>query len=295
MKNYPIHKVELSSGETISYRTAGQGEVLILIHGNMSSSVHYQTLMERLEDRYCIYALDLRGFGNSTYNQSVDCLYDFAKDVLAFIELMKLDEVSLLGWSTGGGVVLEIAHELKNKVRNVFLLSSVGMKGFPMFAKDENLQLDLTRRITTKEEIEQDPLQVVPVLQAYETNNREFMKMIWTHSIYEENVPEDSEFEIYIDDIMKQRNLVDVDYSLVHFNMSKESNGVVNGNAKFYEIDSNLVIIHGVKDKVVPYTEAEYYAKENPNSTLYLLDNCGHAVVTDDLDALCNIIDEHMS
>lgn len=295
MKNYPIHKVELSSGETISYRTAGQGEVLILIHGNMSSSVHYQTLMERLEDRYCIYALDLRGFGNSTYNQSVDCLYDFAKDVLAFIELMKLDEVSLLGWSTGGGVVLEIAHELKNKVRNVFLLSSVGMKGFPMFAKDENLQLDLTRRITTKEEIEQDPLQVVPVLQAYETNNREFMKMIWRHSIYEENVPEDSEFEIYIDDIMKQRNLVDVDYSLVHFNMSKESNGVVNGNAKFYEIDSNLVIIHGVKDKVVPYTEAEYYAKENPNSTLYLLDNCGHAVVTDDLDALCNIIDEHMS
>ncbi|MBQ2909158.1 MAG: alpha/beta hydrolase, partial [Clostridia bacterium] len=54
--------------ETIAYIDRGEGEVILMIHGNMSSSVHYLPLIEKLSPKFRCVALDLRGFGDSTYN-----------------------------------------------------------------------------------------------------------------------------------------------------------------------------------------------------------------------------------
>ena len=71
MKQYPILYQSIPSGEVLAYRKCGVGnKVLLLLHGNMSSSVHYQTLMEKLEQDFTIYAVDLRGFGDSTFNHT---------------------------------------------------------------------------------------------------------------------------------------------------------------------------------------------------------------------------------
>ena len=53
MKQYELKKVQIPSGETIAYRQAGNGkDVVVLVHGNMSSSVHFQTTMEKLENDF---------------------------------------------------------------------------------------------------------------------------------------------------------------------------------------------------------------------------------------------------
>ena len=57
----------------------------------MTSSQHWDLVIEKLQDQYHIYALDLRGFGQSTYNQSIDSLQDFADDVKLFIDELKLE------------------------------------------------------------------------------------------------------------------------------------------------------------------------------------------------------------
>ncbi|WP_431189133.1 alpha/beta fold hydrolase, partial [Bacillus thuringiensis] len=66
--------VSLSNGETIAYQEVGRRntDILVLIHGNMTSSQHWDLVIEKLQDQYHIYALDLRRFGQSTYNQSID-------------------------------------------------------------------------------------------------------------------------------------------------------------------------------------------------------------------------------
>ena len=67
--------------ETLAYLDEGQGEVVLMIHGNMSSSVHYQPLISRIKDHYRCIAVDLRGFGDSTYNNRFDTLAELAEDV----------------------------------------------------------------------------------------------------------------------------------------------------------------------------------------------------------------------
>ena len=189
MKNYPVKTFNLRNGETVAYRQAGEtGDIVVLVHGNMSSSVHFQTTMEKLETDHRVYAVDLRGFGDSSYGKPLDSLHDFAIDVEAWIEALDLREFHLLGWSTGGGIALEIAADMPDRVKKLFLLDSVGIKGYPMFKKDEKYQPILTQLLTTKEEIAMDPVQVLPILNAYATKDKGLLKAIWNAVIDRKSV-----------------------------------------------------------------------------------------------------------
>ncbi|PDM37110.1 alpha/beta hydrolase, partial [Bacillus cereus] len=102
--------VSLSNGETIAYQEVGRqnAEILVLIHGNMTSSQHWDLVIEKLQDQYHIYALDLRGFGQSTYNKAIDSIQDFAEDVKLFIDQIKTREI-FIKWAGqwDGGVAMQ--------------------------------------------------------------------------------------------------------------------------------------------------------------------------------------------
>ncbi len=91
--------------------------------------------MKKLQDQYHIYALDLRGFGQSTYNKAIDSIQDFAEDVKLFIDQLKLEKFSLMGWSMGGGVAMQFTANHPTFVEKLILVESVGMKGYPIFKK----------------------------------------------------------------------------------------------------------------------------------------------------------------
>lgn len=288
MKHYPVHTIELNTHETMAYRQAGDhGPCVVLVHGNMSSSVHYQVLMEKLEKDYRVYAIDLVGFGDTTYHREINSLHDFSKDLTAFIEALNLKDIYLMGWSTGGGIVLETAADIPERITKVFLLDSVGLKGYPMYKKDEKFQPDLNHRLQTKEEIKADPVQVVPVLAAYETNNRDLLRLIWNSAIYNLNEPSPQDYEDYLDAIFKQRNLVDVDYALVHFNMTHEHNGVAEGSGRIDKVECPVVIMHGREDLVVPLSDS-LQAKDvlGEQAELVIFDHVGHSALTDNLELL---------
>lgn len=296
MKQYPVQFVNLSNGETIAYRQAGNtGETILLIHGNMSSSVHFQVAIEQLENEYQVYALDLRGFGDSSYTKPLNSLHDFAIDVKLFIEALKLENISILGWSTGGGIALEVAADIQDKIKKVFLLDSVGIKGYPMFKKDPNGQPILSQQLSSREDIASDPVQVAPILYAYANNQRDILKAIWNAVIYNIKQPNEKDYELYLDAIFKQRNLVDVDYSLVHFNMTHDSNGVEEGSGRMDLIKAPIIIMHGQKDYVVPMSFAEEmkaYFKDR--ATLIKFENAGHSILTDDLDLFIKTLKNHL-
>ena len=94
-----MEKKYISIGkETIAYLDEGQGDVVLMVHGNMSSSVHYEPLITRIKDKYRCVALDLRGFGDSSYNERFDTLEELADDVALFIDALGLGSVYLVGW-----------------------------------------------------------------------------------------------------------------------------------------------------------------------------------------------------
>jgi pimeloyl-ACP methyl ester carboxylesterase len=294
MSNITLKTIALPNGENLGYREGGNGgKILILVHGNMSSSKHMEILMERLLDNYKIYAVDMRGFGISTYNKEIDYLKDFSEDIKLFVDMLGLKGFSMAGWSTGGGVIMQFAGDYPDYVEKLVLIESVGTKGYPMFKKDASGQPILTERLVTKAEIAADPVQVLPVLGAYATKNKELMRMIWNAAIYTHNKPEDKLYEEYLEDMMTQRNLVDVDHALVHFNISNEHNGVVEGNGLVGKIQAPTLILQGDRDYVVPRQMAEDIAQGlGERGRLVILENCGHSPLVDCMDTLVKKIIE---
>lgn len=283
-----LKSVTLSNGETLGYREAGSGDkLLLLIHGNMTSSKHWQPVLEAMPDGYRMIAVDMRGFGISSYHQPINSLRDFADDIMELVRQLDLKDFAVAGWSTGGGVAMELVANYPGYANKLILLESVGYTGYPLYRKDANGQPIVGDHLTTKEEIAQDPVQVLPILNAYQNKDKATLKMIWNALIYTHNQPDEATYDEYLDDMLTQRNLVDVDYALAHFNMSHEHNGTSEGSGLIDRIEIPTLVLWGRRDLVVPeYMATTTAAAIGDNAKLVYLENCGHSPLVDDLDTM---------
>jgi pimeloyl-ACP methyl ester carboxylesterase len=243
----------LKNGETLAYREQGSGSIsVIMLHGNMTSSVHLDTFMDAISGNARVITPDLRGFGESTYNKTIDSLEELADDIIELIHHLNIDHYIIGGWSTGGGVAMIIAAKDVSRVAKLILVESVGIKGYPIFSKDNTGKPDLNKLLKTKEDVAKDPIQVIPIINAYANRDKDTLRAIWNALIYTDNKPEPKQYERYLEDMLTQRNLVDIDYALMTFNISNEHNGVVEGNNLISKIRAKTLIIQGKRDLVVP-------------------------------------------
>jgi len=114
--------------------TGRSGEPVLFVHGNVSSSLFWQPTMLALPDGYRPLAVDLRGFGE-TDPEPVNAtrgLGDYADDLAAVIDALGLTSVHLVGWSMGGGVVLQYLAErpAAHRAASVTLVAPVSPCGF---------------------------------------------------------------------------------------------------------------------------------------------------------------------
>lgn len=294
IKEFEFKKIHIGN-EILAYREGGVGNRnLLLIHGNMSSSAHFDHLMEHLYDDFKIYAVDLRGFGHSSYHERFDSLKTLSDDLELFIDKLRLKDLEVLGWSTGGGIAMYLAINAPSVIKRLILLESVGITGYPMFKKDATGQPIMTELLMTKEEIEADPIQVAPVLAAIANKDGAFYKAVWNAAIYTAgNQPEANDYDRYVEEMLLQRNLVDIDYSLTRFNISSTHNGYGEGSGEVYAIKCPVTIIQGAKDYVVPMQMAEgIYDALKENATLNILENSGHNPMVDQMDEVVRLIKE---
>jgi pimeloyl-ACP methyl ester carboxylesterase len=110
------------------------GPAVLFVHGNVSSSLFWQPTMLALPEPYRPLAIDLRGFGE-TDPEPVDAtrgLRDYADDLAAAIDALGLDSVHLVGWSMGGGVVLQYLTDRSGQhgVASLTLVDPVSPFGF---------------------------------------------------------------------------------------------------------------------------------------------------------------------
>lgn len=83
---------------------------LLLVHGNRDHARTWDQVALRLKDRYCVYALDLRGHGDSEWSVgSQYSLPEFVLDVANFARGLDRDPLTIVAHSLGGSVALEYA------------------------------------------------------------------------------------------------------------------------------------------------------------------------------------------
>lgn len=286
-----LNYITLSNGETLAYREQGAGEkTLLLVHGNMTSSQHYDILLEALPKDIKVYAIDLRGFGGSSYRTRVNHLKDFSDDIKLFVDALKIKNFSIAGWSTGGGIAMQYIIDHPKDVDKLVLIESVGISGYPIFRKDDAGQPIIGDFLTTKEELENDAVQVMPILNAYKNKDKNTLKAIWNMLIYTTKQPDEKQYDIYLDDMLTQRNLVDVDYALMYFNISSSHNGVIEGSGKVHDIKKPTLVFQGKNDLVVPQMMGDGIYEALKDHATYIQHDGGHSPLIDDLNMLTNHI-----
>ena len=289
-----LANVELSNGETLTYRKReGGDELVLLVHGNMTSSKHWDLLMESMDERFTIYAVDMRGFGESTYNKRITSIKDFSEDIKLFVDALELKDFTIIGWSTGGNVAMQFCADYPDYSKKLVLFASGSTRGYPFYSSNADGIPDLTKRLATIEQIEQDPVKTIPMQQMYDTKNRDGLKFVWNSVIYTQNQPDEARYEQYVDDMLTQRNLADVYHALNTFNISAVDNVVARGTNQVKDIHIPTFVLYGDRDFVVTGAmTTEIIEDFAGQAQIMKLANCGHSPLVDCLDETKEAIEE---
>jgi len=116
------HRVQtLADGRTLAWREAGSGRPLVLLHGWSMSSAVFLEAIEALAPTFRVLAPDLRGHGYSSPGEDYS-LGSLSDDVRCWLDSQGIGGCSLLGWSLGGQVAMQLAARLPERVERLALV-----------------------------------------------------------------------------------------------------------------------------------------------------------------------------
>lgn len=131
------------NGIEMYYAIWGQGEPLILLHGGLANTEYFGNQVPEFAKHYKVIAVNSRGHGRSTRNAEPYSYRLMATDVVALMDHLKIDKASIVGWSDGGIIGIDIALHNPERLNRVFAFgANTNVKGLkpdidrnPTFAK----------------------------------------------------------------------------------------------------------------------------------------------------------------
>ncbi len=124
----------------IYYEIEGRGLPLVLLHGYALNTLNWEFQRPVFSKNNMIIPVDLRGFGKSSCGKRWSGAV-MAEDVKGIIEYLKLNDVTILGFSMSGPVAVRLAYQLPDIVSRLILVSSIlPSSGRPKSAGERRLQ-----------------------------------------------------------------------------------------------------------------------------------------------------------
>ena len=249
---------------------------ILMIHGNMHSSSCFIEIIKKLED-YHIFAPDMRGYGKSSYNNKITSIDDFVSDIKEFILKLDIKNFTLVSWSLGGGVALELARDkdIKDRIKNQIFLAPFGYAPFRTNGADI---------LTNNFHEYLNNFEIFKGLMAFNMNliedsfasmgmtgtelKKDNIRVLFKTFIYNVKLPGRVEFERNVESAIRQRNLDEVAGILRDYKYHGGS------------LAMKSLVLHGYDDKIISYMDGKFLADEI-GAKFEKLDNCGHSVMTD--------------
>lgn len=247
---------------------------LIFVHGFGLNRKCWYDLVPFLQDDYKLYLIDLIGSGKSA--APADWLFSArnqAQALLTFIEKNKLDNLTLIGQSYGGGVVLLLQllmeeRKLSRLVKSLVLISpAIYKQRLPFFVFLPGIPV-LGRLILTKIPARWE----VGLILSFIYHNRKLADAARVDK-YVENLLEPEKVNAVI---YTARNLIPVDLDEIVL--------------KIETIDIPVMIVYGKNDRVILKKSMDRLAIAIKNSSYQLLDDCGHVPQEEKPEELARLI-----
>src|SRR3954447_8563721 len=114
-------------GHRVIYRTVGSGPPVVLIHGMVNSSLHWEKVALRLADRYTVIAPDLIGHGDSAAVRGDYSIGAHAASIRDLLAVIGIERATIVGHSLGGGVAMQFFYQFPQRTERLVLVSSGGL------------------------------------------------------------------------------------------------------------------------------------------------------------------------
>jgi pimeloyl-ACP methyl ester carboxylesterase len=114
-------------GRRVIYRIAGSGPPVVLIHGMLNSSSHWQSVALALARDHTVIAPDLIGHGDSAAPRGDYSLGAHAASIRDLLAAIGVERASIVGHSLGGGVAMQFFYQFPQRVERLVLISSGGL------------------------------------------------------------------------------------------------------------------------------------------------------------------------
>ncbi len=118
------------------YEILGQGDALVLLHGNTQTHDMWTPWVEELAEKYKVITVDLRGHGQSTYSQNYVSHKQFAMDIYGLLDALKIDKFRAMGFSSGGMALIHMATMQTDRIQSLILIAAT-----PYFPADIREQM----------------------------------------------------------------------------------------------------------------------------------------------------------
>lgn len=147
----------------VYYEVYGEGEPLLLLHGNGGSIENFIYQIPELSKYFKVIAIDSRAQGRSSDSDQEISYSLMASDMSQLIDKLNLGKVNVFGWSDGGCTALEVAYTYPEKVLKV-IICGANYSHESFLAPPENVTMNPN-----------DPLivQTSPMLKRYSTISKE--------------------------------------------------------------------------------------------------------------------------
>ena len=232
----------------LAYEKEGTGPVVIFLHGIGGNRSNWDEQQTALGHRYCTVAWDARGYGESDDPVEELKFSDFAEDLNALMDHLRVQSAHLVGLSMGGMIAQEFYGRYPDRVATLTLADT--SRGFGA-ASEADRQEFLARRLEPLQ-AGLTPADLAPAMIGVLTGSKASGKV--------------------------RRRLLDSLSTVRAGPYIKALKATVTTDFRkiLPSIDVPTLIVVGSEDKVLPPSESRALAAAISNAQLALIEHAGH-------------------
>ncbi|WP_310408579.1 alpha/beta fold hydrolase [Nocardia kruczakiae] len=253
-------------GITTHYHDAGDGPVVLLIHGSgpgVTAHANWRPVFPALSQNFRVVAPDMLGFGYTAIPEGTNFTMDtWLWHLTGFLDALDIDECAIVGNSFGGAVALHLTARRPERVRRVVLMGSSGIS-FPLTSGLE-------------------------AVWGYEPSREAMREMLRLFAFRDDLVGDDLVEDRYQASV---RPGVHEAYSAMF--PPPRQNGIdalALPETAFADITCETLLIHGRDDRVVPVDVSIRLAELLPRARLHVIPECGHWVQIEKADEFRTLV-----
>ncbi|MHB1277354.1 MAG: alpha/beta fold hydrolase [Bacteroidia bacterium] len=233
----------------LSYNDIGEGDIpIIFLHGFPFDKSMWQIQIDFLRATQRLIACDIRGFGNSSDENSVLSMDLFAGDLVAFMDALAIDKAIICGLSMGGFIAFNAQKRFPDRFAAMILCD--------------------TQCIADTEGVKENRLKVIDeiALQGAAGFNEEFIKKVF----HKDSLTSKKGI------VAKLRNVVFANSQHIISQGLLALAGRSETCSTLHDIRVPTLIICGKEDEVTPLGESEFMHANIKGSSLRIIEHAGH-------------------